>query len=358
MNATDKAATQEETAAPLSIIEEADGSIVVDGVEGSQESNDENLASDKAGDSQAGDTSANDGDGSGDDAGAGDTEQSATAEDDDHEDDTEAIRQAKRDRRRAKKQFQRQQQKEKDLKFNQLLKQNQELSQRLQSVEQRTHGAELGRIDKAIEDQEVRINYAKMKIAEATKNQDGDAMTDAQDLLYEARRAHEALTNLKKQAATSNPRAASAGPDKTMQRLAASWMERNPWYDPAESDEDSAIALAVDRRMAKEGWDPKTPEYWDELDSRLQKRLPHHYTDDEDGNSHRRTEGARQSRPRSVVTGSGRESSSSSGKKNRFILSAEHVKAIKDAGMWDDTQSRERMIRRYMNEAKNNTQRS
>jgi hypothetical protein len=358
MNATDKAAAQEEVVAPLSIIEEADGSIVVDGVEGSQESNDENLASDKAGDSQAGDTSANDGDGSGDDAGAGDSESSVAAEDDDHEDDTEAIRQAKRDRRRAKKQFQRQQQKEKDLKFNQLLRQNQDLLQRLQSVEQRTHGAELGRIDKAIEDQEVRINYAKMKIAEATKNQDGDAMTEAQDLLYEARRAHEALNNLKKQAAASSPRAASAGPDKGMQRLAAAWMERRPWYDPNEGDEDSAIALAVDRRMAKEGWDPKTPEYWEELDSRLQKRLPHHYTEDEDGNSHRRTEGARQSRPRSVVTGSGRESSSSSGKKNRFILSAEHVKAIKDAGMWDDTQSRERMIRRYMNEAKNNTQRS
>jgi hypothetical protein len=356
MSATDKAATQEGTVAPLSIIEEADGSIVVDGVESSQESGDENLAGDKESVGKGGDSSTDDSDGPNDDGGSSDSE-STVAADVDHEDDTEAIREAKRARRRSKKQFQRQQQKEKDLKFNQLLRQNQELSQRLQSVEHRTHGAELGRIDKAIEDQSVRINYAKMKIADATKNQDGDAMNEAQDLLYEARRAHEALSNLKKQAAANNPRAASAGPDKNMQRLAASWMERNPWYDPAESDEDSAIALAIDRRMAKDGWDPKTSEYWDELDSRLQKRLPHHYTDSEDGDSHRRTDGA-QSRPRSVVTGSGRESSPSNGKKNRFILSADHVKAIKDAGMWDDTKARERMVRRYMNEAKNNTQRN
>lgn len=359
MNAPDKAATQEETVAPLSITEEADGSIVVDGIDATeQESGNENLAKDQGDSGEAGDTAADDGAGSGDDAGSGDTEQGAAAEDDDHEDDTEAIREAKRARRRAKKQFQRQQQKEKDLKFNQILQRNRELEQRLQAVEQRTHGAELGRIDKAIEDQGVRINYAKMKIAEATKNQDGEAMTEAQDLLYEARRAQEALINLKKQATTASPRAASAGPDKAMQRLAAAWMERNPWYDPAESDEDSAIALAVDRRMAKEGWDPKTPEYWEELDSRLQKRLPHHYTESESGSSQRNTEREPQRRPRSVVTGSGRESSSSNGKKSRFILSAEHVRAIKDAGMWDDTQARERMIRRYMNEAKNNTQRS
>lgn len=356
MSATDKAATQEETVAPLNITEEADGSIVVDGIE-NQEAGNESLENDKGNSDEGGSTAADDSAGHADDSGSSDAEQGATA-DEDHEDDTEAIRQAKRDRRRSKKQYQRQQQKEKDLKFNQILQQNRDLQQRLQAVEQRTHGAELGRIDKAIEDQGVRINYAKMKISEATKNQDGDAMTDAQDLLYEARRAQEALTNLKKQATTSNPRAASAGPDKTTQRLAAAWMERNAWYDPAESDEDSAIALALDRRMAKEGWDPKTPEYWDELDSRLQKRLPHHYTDAESGNSQRNTDGVTQRRPRSAVTGSGRESSSSSGKKGRFILSAEHVRAIKDAGMWDDPQARERMIRRYMSETKNSTQRN
>jgi len=262
--------------------------------------------------------------------------------DEDHEDDTEAIREAKRARRRAKKQFQREQQKEKDLRFNQLLKQNQELMQRLSAVENRTHGSELARIDKAIDDQAVRINYAKMKIAEATQNQDGAAMTEAQDLLYEARRAHEALNNLKRQAAQPKQRPMQ-GPDPLLKSYAEKWMSRNSWYDPNKSDEDSAIAFAIDERLAKEGWDPRTQDYWDELDSRLQKRLPHRYTEDEQDEPVVR-------RPRSVVTGSGKESVPNRGGKNSFVLSAEQVRAMKDAGMWDDLAAREKMIRRYASE--------
>lgn len=259
--------------------------------------------------------------------------------DEDHEDDTEAIREAKRARRRAKKQLQRENQREKDLRFNQLLKQNQELMQRLSAVESRTQGSELARIDKAIDDQEVRINYAKMRIAEATKNQDGEAMTEAQDLLYEARRAHEALNNLKRQA-TQPKRTPTQGPDPMMQRYATEWMSRNSWYDPNRSDEDSAIAFAIDERLAKEGYDPRTQEYWDELDSRLQKRLPHRYTEGEVDEPVVR-------RPRSVVTSSGKESVPNKGGRNTFVLSPDQVRAMKEAGMWDDPAMRDKMIRRY-----------
>jgi len=75
----------------------------------------------------------------------------------DHPDDTEAIRSARRDKRKAKKVYQRQQQQEKDVRFQQLQRQNQDLLARLSAVEVRTHGSELARIDKAIEDQNVRI---------------------------------------------------------------------------------------------------------------------------------------------------------------------------------------------------------
>jgi hypothetical protein len=87
----------------------------------------------------------------------------------DHPDDTEAIRTARRDERKAKKVYHRQQQQEKDVRFQQLQRQNQDLLARLSAVEVKTHGSELARIDKAIEDQNVRIQYAKMKIAEAAQ---------------------------------------------------------------------------------------------------------------------------------------------------------------------------------------------
>lgn len=338
MSATDKAEMQEKED-KLVIEEGQDGSVTISGFPDEDQGGEEKdaaTAEEKASPSEEQQSEDTPDDSSG---------ESQASADEDHEDDTEAIREAKRARRRAKKQFQREQQREKDLRFNQLLKQNQELMQRLSAVENRTHGSEMARIDKAIEDQEVRINYAKMKIAEATKNQDGEAMTEAQDLLYEARRAHEALNNLKRQSAQPK-RTPTQGPDPTLQRYATAWMSKNSWYDPNKSDEDSAIAYAVDERLAKEGWDPRTQEYWDELDSRLQKRLPHRYTQaDEDEPVVRK--------PRSVVTGSGKENAPAKGGRNTFVLSAEQVRAIKEAGMWDDPVARKKIINRYAAEQRN-----
>jgi len=257
---------------------------------------------------------------------------------DDHPDDTEAVRSARRDKRKAKKVYQRQQQQEKDVRFQQLQRQNQDLLARLSAVEHKTHGSELARIDKAIEDQHVRIQYAKMKISEAATSQDGEGMANAQEMWFEARRAAESLENLKNQAST--PRQQAIAPDRNVQKMAAKWMQSNDWYDPSGSDEDSEIALTVDKRMVKEGWNPADPDYWEELDKRLYKRLPHRYNEHQDEKPVSRS-------PRSVVTSSGRESVSSSGGRTSFTLSSDQVKAMKDAGMWDDPEKRAKMVRRY-----------
>jgi hypothetical protein len=125
-------------------------------------------------------------------------------------------------------------------------------------------------------------------------------------------------------------------------------MESNRWYDPNGRDPDSKVALTIDAALADEGWDPKTSEYWEELDNRLQKYLPHRYTDAVDEKPFQR-------KPRNVVTSSGRESASStSGGRNTFTLNPEQVRAMKDAGMWDDPERRAKMIRRYALEARNN----
>lgn len=309
----------------LLVAEQQDGSVTVEGIEDIPEDEQNDAPQQKA---EGGEVVPEDGG-------------------EDHPDDTDAIRAARREKRKAKKMYQREQQKEKDARYNQLVRQNQELLQRLQAVEQRTHGSELARIDKAIEDQQLRIQYAKMKISEATQAQDGEAMTNAQDMLYEARRMAEQLDALKKQASAPQPAQAIA-PDRAVQRQAAQWMERNPWYDPGGKDEDSQIALIVDKRMASEGWSPSDPDYWEELDNRLQKRLPHLYNGEE-----RQERETPVRRPRSVVTGSGRENAASSGgSKTSFTLSPDQVKAMKDAGLWDDPEKRARMIRRYITESR------
>ena len=270
----------------------------------------------------------------------------ATDDDVAPEDETEYQR-ARREKRRAKRDLAKKTGVEKDMKLQHLERKNQELMERLSVVERKTHSADLARIDKAIEDQELRLQYAKMKIAEAATAADGNAMTDAQEMMYEARRQIESLSSLKKTAVQPSQNQGNV-PDPRLQRLAANWMERNDWYDPNGRDTDSKIAKQIDEALSAEGWNPTDADYWNELDNRLHKYLPHKYNDSTDVRSSTK-------RPRSVVTSSGRESVNGSTNRNTFVLKPEQVRAMKDAGFWDDPDKRSKMIKRYAQEARNNT---
>ena len=270
----------------------------------------------------------------------------ATDDDVAPEDETEYQR-ARREKRRAKRDLAKKTGVEKDMKLQHLERKNQELMERLSVVERKTHSADLARIDKAIEDQELRLQYAKMKVAEAATAADGNAMTDAQEMMYEARRQIESLSSLKKTAVQPNQNQGNV-PDPRLQRLAANWMERNDWYDPSGRDTDSKIAKQIDETLVAEGWNPTSQDYWEELDNRLHKYLPHKYNDTTDVRSSTK-------RPRSVVTSSGRESVNGSTNRNTFVLKPEQVRAMKDAGFWDDPDKRSKMIKRYAQEARNNS---
>lgn len=263
--------------------------------------------------------------------------------------DAEALREAKRDKRRMRKEYHKKVAVEKDHKLTYLERQNQELLERLAVVERKTHGSEIARLNKAIEDQETKILYAKQRIKEATETGNGDLLTSAQEMWFEARRDFEALDNLKRQSVNIQPRQTIQAPDPVVARYATDWMSENPWYDPNGRDSDSKIALTIDQAMADEGWSPQTQDYWEELDNRLQKYLPHRY------NGVVESVSPSTRRPRNVITSSGRESmASSGGGKNTFTLSPDQVRAMKDAGMWDDPDKRAKMVRRYAQEARNN----
>jgi hypothetical protein len=266
--------------------------------------------------------------------------------------DAERLREQKRLKRLKRKEYHKQVATEKDVKLTLLERQNSELLERLSVLEKKSHGSDIARINKAIEDQADRIAFAKSKIAEATASGNGEMLTSAQEMWFEARRQYEALDNLKKKVVAPQKQRTIQAIDPQLQRYANTWISNNSWYDANGKDPDSKVALAIDQAMGEEGWNPKTPEYWEELDNRLQRYLPHRYTD----NTER--EPTRNSRPRNVVTGSGRENATGSGGgRNTFTLSPDQVRAMKDAGMWDDAEKRAKMIRRYAIEARNSNQR-
>jgi hypothetical protein len=269
-------------------------------------------------------------------------------EDDDHPDDDEELRAAKRNRRKAKKDLIRKTNQEKDLRLQQLQRENEEFKRRLTQLERNTKSADLVRIDKGIEDAQVRLEYAKMKLAEATQNGDGEAMVEAQTLWQQAQEEARNLTALRQQADRElrQPQQQQNAnvPDPDVQRHAAKWMGRNKWYNPNGGDADSRIAKKIDELMVTQGWNPSDADYWDELDSRLQKELPHRYNDSNDDD----TRDVR--RPRNVVGSAGREASAAYGGSNRtqFVLSPERVKAMKEVGAWDNPERKARMVKQFI----------
>ena len=259
-------------------------------------------------------------------------------EDEDIDPDRQAIREARREERRLKKGIHREKTKESNHLINALKSQNNQLAERLAHLESRTSGAELARVDKAIDDAGVQVEYAKMKMRQAVSEQDGDGVVRAQELLYNSQRQLESLSNTKENAVRhmSKPQQQATNvPDPSVQRMAAEWMGENKWYDPQGQDEDSEIAQMIDKRLTKEGFDPSTVDYWDELSYRINKKMPH-----------LNERNVKKDRPRSPVGSSGRESAPT-GRAGEFRVSPERVQAMKDMGAWDNPDSRAKMIKSY-----------
>lgn len=281
-----------------------------------------------------------------DDDGGHEDQESASDADLDTDDDE--VRAQKRAKRKARREYAKQVHSAERAELQYLRRQVAEMAEKMAVQEKKSLASDFARLDKAIEDQAARINFAKHKIAEAGETQNGELLASAQEMWFEARRNLEMLEAAKKRATQTQQSPTQTAVDPVLQRNAKEWMSRNPWYNPADNNPDVKVALTIDQALAEEGWDPRTSDYWDELDNRLQRYLPHRYTEQAGVKTAQR-------RPRNVVTGSGRESmSSSSGGRNTFTLSPEQVRAMKDAGFWDDPDKRAKMIRRYAQEARQN----
>lgn len=272
---------------------------------------------------------------------ATDSSQEASSGDEDQPGDTDAIREARRNRRKAKKEYIKRTNEEKDQRLQTLQRQNEELMRRLSQVERKTVESDLHRLDKMMEDEELKARYWETKRKDAFTSRDADAFSKAEEALAQAKQRlhqmHAAKQRFSQDSQESNV-------DPKVVRRAKEWMERNSWYDPEGSDEESQIAKVIDKKLTDEGLDPTSNEYWDEFDSRLQRRLPHLYTQQRDRSERR---------PRSVVTGSARESYGGGGVVN-LRLEPEQVRAMKEAGFWEDKAKRAKMIKRYAEAARNN----
>ena len=180
------------------------------------------------------------------------------------------------------------------------------------------------------------VSRAESDLKEAFETGDGDKAIRAQRLRELAIRQANDAEDIKRQLTNST---VNKGPtlDRKTENLAQQWMSENSWFSPNGSDEDSVVARAIDEAWAVEarqqGITPASEDYWDELDSRVKRRL---------GNA-----AADRQRKRGAPPPSGRGETTTSTTKERVFLSPDRIKALKDANAWDDPEMRKRYIRRF-----------
>ena len=275
-----------------------------------------------------------------DDDDSGDDRVAKQEEDDGNDTEREAIR----ERRRLEK-LERKERREKAItrdkvELDFLRKRNDELERRMSAQEQRAFQSDLGQIDAQIARAVNEAQMAERVIAKAVEVGNGEDVAQAMRYRDEAIAKANQL-KYQKQQATQRPAQPQQAMDDRAMMYAKEFLEENKWYDPQGGDEKSAIVLAIDQAMNKEGHDPRSEEYWDELRSRVARRLPEQF-----GKAPAKAEREERVARGGPAVGSGREHAPASTRKEIYI-SPDRKQALIDAGVWDDPVLRMKYVKRY-----------
>lgn len=261
-------------------------------------------------------------------------------DDDEHAADGETPEQRaerRRDERRKRKERQKRAERESKALIEELKMRNDSMASRMAQLEAHALTKEAEGIDQRLFNSKRRYEYAERAHEEAIARGDGIGATKAlrarDEAAQEFNDAQHVRARLTEMQQPERQPQRQQGPDPRVKEMAREFINKHSWIDPkGEKDDDSAIAQTVDIRLQKEGYDPRTEEYWEKLEERLKERLPHRFKAEPPG---------RKGPP--VAGGSDRVSSG----KKQFFLSAERKKAMQDAGMWEDEATRNRVIKGY-----------
>lgn len=262
----------------------------------------------------------------------------AADEDDDHDDPEDpdgTERDAIRERRRLEK-LERKQRRDEAIKRDKLemdflRKRNDELERRLTTQELRAQQQDLNAVDAQLQAALRDAQTAEQVIAKAVAAGNGEDVTRAMRFRDESIARAQQLNAAKQQQQAA--RTAPPPVDPAVLDHAQQFIKDNKWYDPQGRDEDSAVVLAIDAALVRDGFDPRSADYWDELKRRAARRLPERFSAD------RRPRGG-------PAVGSGREHAPDSTRREVYI-SPERKQALIDAGVWDDPVLRQKYVKRY-----------
>lgn len=262
------------------------------------------------------------------------------------EEERDSIRERRRQEKQDRKQRRDEAIKRDKIELEFLRKRNDDLERRVTVQEQRTHSLDLSAFDGAIAKAAQEAEMADRVIAKAVAAGNGEDVTQAMRYRDQAIAKIQQLNFQKQQVAQQKPQPQQI--DDLTLRYAQDFIKENPWYDAQGRDEDSAIVIAIDQALAKDGFNPQTEEYWDELRKRAARRLPERFeADSPRRGSNDRAEPREARQPRGgPAVGSGREHAPTSTRKEVYI-SPERKQALVEAGVWDDPVLRSKYVKRY-----------
>lgn len=271
-----------------------------------------------------------------DEEAAADARAKQEEDDTDDEDEREAIRERRRQEKRERKERREKAIGRDKTELNFLRQRNDELERRLMAVEGFTQKTAVSTLDNQLQQAIQEAETAERIIAKAVEAGNGEDVTKA--LKFRDQALARAQNLYAQKQAAEQPVQRQPEIDNAVAHYAKEFIDNNKWYNPQGTDEDSAIVLAIDARLMNEGYDPRTEEYWEELNARVKRRLPEKFEASKP-KAERKPTGA-------PPVGSGREHAPTTTRREVYI-SPERKAAMIEAGVWDDPVLRKRYIKRY-----------
>ena len=219
------------------------------------------------------------------------------------------------------------QRKERDEQLAQLMKQNEELNKKLNDSQQQFNTVNKLSLDASEKQLTDKLELARNAYKSAHEEGDSTKILQAQEFLNEAQNDLKSLNVTKQQfdqqpvqQQPQQPVQQQYQPQPTPDPRATEWAQRNEWFG---SDQVmTAASLAIDGQLKEEGFNPTDPEYYTEIDRRMQETFPHKFAANvAPVEEVRKQEEA--SKPAQVVAGASR---SSPGSSKKVKLSKEDIR--------------------------------
>ncbi len=213
------------------------------------------------------------------------------------------------------------QRKERENQVEALLRQNQELNDRLQSKSNEVTNISRHTLDLSEKQLTDKIQLAREVYLEAFEEGEKEKLLNAQEMLNEAQSDLKQVTNAKAhyetqaQQPVAQPAARQPIAQPEADPKAEEWVSNNEWF--GKDNIMTAAALAIDAELKNEGYDPNDNEFYQEINNRIKNTFPQKF-----GEVQERVQ-ENTSTPAQVVSGGSRSSPSS---RKKIKLSQEDLR--------------------------------